>query len=109
MTAESLMNLAANKYKIRLRCNEWNAISESETKILALEAMLTSLQKKDKSKGTVKKPGTHKRDLKVKKKPKSDRAKRYKPEWMTKAPPATEKGKSKTINSKDYWWCDAFA
>ena len=36
MTADSLMNLAANKYKIRLRCNEWNARSESETKILAL-------------------------------------------------------------------------
>ena len=66
-----------------------------------------SLQKKDKSKGTLKKPGTHKRDLKVTKKPKSDKAKRDKPAWMTKAPSATEKGKSKTINSKDYWWCDA--
>ena len=65
MTADSLMNLAANKYKIRLQRNEWNAKSESETKILALEAKLMSLQKKDKSKGTVKKPGTHKRDLKV--------------------------------------------
>ena len=62
-----------------------------------------SLQKKDKSKGTVKKPGTHKRDQKFKKKPKSDKTKRDKPEWMTKAPSATEKGKSKTIDSKDYW------
>ena len=28
---------------------------------------------------------------------------------MTKAPSATEKGKSKTVNSKEYWWCDALA
>ena len=38
MTADSLMNLAANKYKIRLRRNDWNPKSESKTKILALEA-----------------------------------------------------------------------
>ena len=68
MTADSLMNLAENKYKIRLRRNEWTAKYESETKILALEAKLMSLQKKDKSKGTVKKSGTHKRELKVTKK-----------------------------------------
>ena len=67
MTADSLMNLAANKYKIRLRRNKWNAKSESETNILALEAKLMSLQKKDKSKGTVKKYGTHKKDFKAKK------------------------------------------
>ena len=107
MTADSLMNLAAKKYKIRLRRTEWNAKSESETKILALETKLMYLQKKDKSKGTVKKPGTHKRDLKVTKIPKSDKFKRDKPAWMTKAPSATEKGKSKTIDSKYYWWCDA--
>ena len=107
MTADSLMNLAANKYKIRLRRNEWNAKSESETKILALEAKLMSLQKKDKSKVTVKKPGTHKRDLKVTKKPKSNKPKRDKPAWMTKAPSATEKSRSKTIDSNDYWRCDA--
>ena len=79
MIADPLMNLAANKYKIRLRRNKWNAKSESETKILALEAKLMSLQKKDKSKGTVKKSGTHKKDLKATKKPKSDKAKRDKP------------------------------
>ena len=55
MTADSLMNLAANKYKIRLRRDKWNSKSESETKIMALEAKLMSLQNKDKSKGTVKK------------------------------------------------------
>ena len=38
MTADTLMNLAANKYKICLLRNEWNSKSESETKILALEA-----------------------------------------------------------------------
>ena len=90
MTAYSLMNLASNKYKIRLRRNEWNAKSKSETKILALEAKLMSLQKKDKSKGTVNKLVTHKRDLKVTKKPKSDKAKQDKTAWMTKAPSAQQ-------------------
>ena len=109
MTADSLMNLAANKYKIRLRRNKWNAKYESETKIISLEAKLMSLQKKDKSKGTVNKSGTHKKELKATKKPKSDKAKRDKPAWMTKAPSETEKGKSKTVDIKDYWWCDALA
>ena len=68
-----------------------------------------SLQNKDKSKVTVKKSGTHKKDFKATKKPKSDKSKQDKPEWMTKAPSATEKGKSKTVDSKDYWWCDALA
>ena len=109
MTVDSLMNLATNKYKIRLCRDKWNSKPESDTKTLSLEAKLMSLQKKDKSKGTVKKPGTHKRDLKATKKPKSDKAKRDKPAWMTKALSATEKGKSKTVDSKDYWWCDALA
>ena len=55
----------------------------------------------------VKKSGTQKKDFKATKKPKSDKAKRDKTAWMTKAPSATEKGKSKTVNSKEYWWCNA--
>ena len=109
MTADSLMNLASNKYKIRLRRDEWNSKSESETKILALEAKLVSLQNKDKSKGMVKKSGTHKKYFKATKKPKRDKYKQDNPAWMTKAPSATEKFKSKTVDSKDSWWCDALA
>ena len=67
------------------------------------------LHKKDKSKGTVKKSGTHKKDLKATKKPKSDKAKRNNPAWITKATSANKKGKSKTVDSKDYWWSDALA
>ena len=90
MTADSLMNLAENKYKIRLRRDDWNSNSESETKIIALEAKLVSLQKKDNSKRTVKKSGTHKKDFKATKKPKSDKAKQDKTAWMTKAPPVQQ-------------------
>ena len=109
MTTDSLMNLATNKYKIWLRCDKWNAKSESKTNILSLKDKIMYLQKKDKSKGTVEKSGTHNKDLKAAKNPKNDKVKRYKPAWMTKAPSATEKGKSKTVDSKDYWWCDALA
>ena len=52
MTADSLMNLATNKYKIRLCRNKWNSKPESDTKTLSLEAKLMYLQKKDESKGT---------------------------------------------------------
>ena len=97
MTADSLMNLAANKYKIRLRRNEWSAKSEYETKILSLESKLMSLQKKDNSKVTVKKSVTHKKNLKSTKKPKSEKAKMNKQTWTIKASSATEKGKSKTL------------
>ena len=94
MTSDSLMNLAANKYKIWLCCDEWNSKFESETKILALKSKLVPLQNKDKSKGTVKKFGIHKKEFKATKKPKSDKAKRDNPAWMTNTPSATKKGKS---------------
>ena len=68
-----------------------------------------SLQKKDKSKGTVKKSGTHKKDFKATKKPKSDKPNQDKPAWITKALSATEKGKSETVDSKEYWCCDTLA
>ena len=109
MTADALINLEANNYKIRLRRDEWNSKSESKTKIMALEAKLMTLQKKDNSKGTAKKYGIYKKDSKATKKPKSDKAKRENPAWMTKALSATKKGKSKTVDSKEYWWYDALA
>ena len=107
MTADALMNLAANKYKIRLRRDEWNSKSESETKILALEAKIQTLQKRDKAKGPAKK-GNSKKDSKNPKKPKGgDKPKLDKPAWMIKTLSAAEKGKSKTIKDKEYWWCEA--
>ena len=109
MTADAQMNLAANKYKIWLQRDKWNSKSKTETKILALEAKLMTLQKKDRSKGKSKKSGTHKKDSKATKKPKIDQAKQENLAWMTKALSATEKVKSKTVNSKEYWLCDALA
>jgi hypothetical protein len=108
MTADTLMNLAANKYKIRLRRDEWNSKSESETKILALEAKLQTLQKRDKPRSPAKK-GSSNKDSKNSKKLKGggDKVKLDKPAWMTKTPSAAEKGKSKTVSDKEYWWCDA--
>ena len=68
-----------------------------------------SLQNKDKLKGKVNKSGTHKKDFNAKNNPKSNKTKRDKPEWTTKAPSATEKGKSKTVDRKEHWWCNALA
>ena len=61
-----------------------------------------SLKNKDKSKGAVKKSGTHKKEFKATKNPKNDKSKQDKPAWMTKAPSENEKGKSKTVARNNY-------
>lgn len=84
-----LMKLAANKYKVLVDKNVWNAPTAQEEKIVALEATIKKLtkEKKPKRKKTI--------DFKRKKKP----------EWMLKPPKETEKDTPKTVNDNEYWWC----
>ena len=76
MTSDQLMLLADNKYKNLLLKNKWNAPSEHEEKILALEAKINALQNKRKRGGGG--AGKYVRD------PKKQFA--AKPEWMKEAP-----------------------
>lgn len=103
MTPDQLMVLASNKYKNRLRNKEWMAPTPEESKILALEAKIQSLTRKEKKES---KPST-KEKKKATKDKKGNNSKREKPAWMSKPPTDKEKGKSKTINNKEYWWCEA--
>ena len=103
ITPDQLMTLAANKYKMRTRKGTWNAPSESETKILALEAKLASLEKKSKK---AKKTQDSSNQCKGQTNPSSTRDKAYKkPSWMTTPPTAAQKGKSIHKDGKEYWWC----
>ena len=103
ITPDQLMTLAANKYKMRTRKGTWNAPSESETKILALDAKLASLEKKSKK---AKKTQDSSNQRKGQTNPSSMRDKAYKkPAWMTTPPTAAQKGKSIHRDGKEYWWC----
>ncbi len=100
-TEDELMRLATNKYKILCDRNEWNAPTEEEAKIIALEAQVKKLVKpKSKTKAS---PTTQNKDD-GKKPPSKPSKKQKKPDWMT-MPPKEGANNHKVVNDKEYWWC----
>jgi hypothetical protein len=110
----TLMQLAQNKYKTMVDEKTWAVPSKEEEKIIALEAKITRLS--NKKKGTDNKQGqsnnaSDKKQGKKNKKKKKDKDQAQssgtytKPAWQTKAPTSAERGKSKKVDGKDYWWC----
>ena len=102
MTPEVLMELAVNKFKSMKQKGTWNAPSPEEEKILALEAKIQKLERQ--AKKPIKKDPPPKKNAKVKNQPKGKQSLK-KPDWMLKPPTDNEKGKSKTVEKKEYWWC----
>jgi hypothetical protein len=102
---DRLMALAENKYKLRLQNNEWKTPSEEQTKILALEAKIKSMENKSKDKKADKKDSKKGKDAGKKKEGKDGKAKKDKPKWMT--TPPTGDQKTKTVDGKKYHWCPA--
>lgn len=102
---DELMILAATKYKIRTRNGDWNAPTPEEAKILALEAKIQSMTKKEKKNS--KDTGKDNKKTEKDRKNKGNHNKKDKPAWMTKPPTENEKGKSKKVDGKEYWWCEA--
>ena len=94
--ADTLMNLALNKYTTRLENNEWNTLSAEQQKIVALTAKIEQLEK---SKQQIKKKGDDKKNKKKNKKKEKgkdkkkqkDGDKREYPEWKLQAPPSPGK------------------
>lgn len=100
----TLMTMAVNKYKIRLRRQEWSKPSENETKLLALQSEIKLLKKRGARTPT---KSTNPSDDKEKDRRRKDKeASAPRPAWMKVQPTAEEKGKSKTVGGKDYWWCE---
>jgi hypothetical protein len=109
-----LMQLAQNKYKTMVDEKTWAVPSKEEEKIIALEAQITKLTSKKKgndnkqgqNKGTSSKNQGKKNKKNKNKKNNTQNSNTYaKPAWQTKAPTNAERGKSKKVNGKDYWWC----
>jgi hypothetical protein len=87
-----IMELADAKFKVRSELKIWNAPSESEEKIIALESKVVALEA-EKTTTTNHKPDDAK---KIK-------GKGFKPEWMI-VPPV--KGETtKEANGKQFFWC----
>ena len=100
ITAEQLMTLAQNKYQTKTENGTWNAPTEAEEKIIALEAEVKKLQEKKEKPNKDK--GKGKGD---KKKGKQDKKEKFnKPAW-TKVAPKEGEAKSKTVDGKIFNWC----
>ena len=100
---EHLMQLALNKYQTMVEGGKWNAPTEADSKIIALEAQVKKLSRAPPGKAPVKSKGGNvvSDNLKA---GKAYKDKRIKPEWMSVAPKEGEP-KKKTIKNKTFWWC----
>ena len=113
ISPQTLMLLAANKYKIMVEDGIYNKPSEAEEKLLALEAQVEKLKRQQ---SRTKKPDNNKsptsgdsnksEESKDKRKGNGKSKHTPKPDWMTKPPNDSKKGKKKVMDGKDYWWCE---
>ena len=98
-TADQLMTLAQNKFQTKVENGTWNAPTEADEKIIALEAEIKKLQKnKKKGKEDKGKDGGKKKDGDKKS------GQKDKPAW-TKVAPKEGEAKAKTVDGKEFFWC----
>ena len=103
LSADKLMQLADNKFRLLKEREEWDAPSPEEEKIMALEAAVDKLKKR---KGNSKRKETQD---KTTKKQKTKRKGHFvdipKPQWMHERPTEDVLFKPKTWNGKEWWFC----
>jgi hypothetical protein len=91
ITADRLMDMSQNKFRVLVDRKEWNAPTADQEKIIALETQIATLKK----------------SLSGKKKPKDDKdtsKRRDPPAWKLKPPGPNEKP-VKEVKNKKYHWC----
>ena len=103
MTADQLMLWARNKYDLLLDKGTWNAPTEQEEKIIALQAQVKEMAKKL----SEKKPQSTTKNKATKSNGKSNDKKKgkrtEKPDWFTKKP--SDPHKPITWNNREWNWC----
>jgi hypothetical protein len=97
-----LMVIAETKYKILKTKEIWEAPSEEETKLIALESRFTELKKRFADKR--KKPKEKKQEGGPKKKARKEKF-APKPDFLRKAPVDSEISKPKEWNGATWYWC----
>ena len=100
MNASKLMDLALQKYKVLKTKEMWEAPSEHEEKLMALEARMTELKKKF----GIKDKGNKNQDKKDKKN-KRKREHKEKPAWMFVRPTDGNLKKPRKWNGVEWHWC----
>jgi len=98
ITHEQLMQQALNKYSSLVEKGLWKAPTESEERIIALEAELKQV------KAAARKSNKKRRSQREKASKTSEKEK--KPDWMS-IEPKEGAPKTKTVNKKLYHWCPA--
>ena len=104
MTADQLMLWARNKYDLLLDKGTWNAPTEQEEKIIALQAQVKEMAKKlseKKTQQSSKGKGTKPTSIKPQDKKKSKKSE--KPDWFGQKP--KDVNKKVTWNNREWNWC----
>jgi hypothetical protein len=100
ITADGLMEQASNKFKLLKVHGKWNAPSQEEEKILALEARVKQLSKTTQKLHPLKKKEFKKKGTRGGKEPASDQ-----PSWFNKEPTTADLHKPKMWKGKEWHWC----
>ena len=100
MSTDELMEYANNKYKLLKQAKKWQAPSEEEEKILALEAEVKTLKRKSK-------PPPKGKNLKGRNpdKGKPEQRQDDKPSWFNTKPTKEMMSKPRMWNDKQWWYC----
>ena len=106
LTAKELMSKAETKFRILKSKDIWEAPSEQEEKLIALEATISDMKKKIKSSRSKegRKKGKKDPDQKKTKQVKYDMTKK-KLSWMFKRPKDADLKKSREWNGAKWWYC----
>ena len=106
-TPDQLMQLADNKFRLLKEKGIWDTPSESEEKILALEAKIAELTRTTRKTASTKRKKRagdevgEKNEGKPKRKPKTS----DKPSWMFQKPKEEDMKKPRAWNGSQWWYC----
>jgi hypothetical protein len=114
-TVDSLMNLASNKFKTLKESGKWLALTDEQSKIIALESKIGKMVahkanpncKSTQSGPNPKKSNRNNHTQRNQKSPQKQKSKPTILPWMTKYPGKdfVDANKSITKDGKQHWWC----
>lgn len=103
ISADQLMLWARQKYDLLREKGTWNAPTEEEEKIIALEAQLKKMEKQMKSGKAKGNPKSNQNGRERRTNNKDNPRRKEKPDWFEKEP--DDPTKKVTWNGKDWNWC----
>lgn len=108
MVPDNLMQLADNKFRLMKEKGSWNAPSEEEEKILALQVEVEQLKKlknrKRQERPNHKTRGNARGKAKTNDRSNADNGNK-KPSWMSKKPNHKDIKRSREWKGRKWWWC----